>query len=320
MADDWRKTSENGIVDPLSAHPPMALLGDFDIEGSKLKRNHHNWLRDEVVTPIKAFAGPRARITWHIRLTGSASQSGDQAYNRTLSIQRIESVRRYLLAELGGEPLLFHPVPLGEERPKVAGADENWADRAVEVLVVLERSWRPKPPILIIKPKRLPRRHKTGEFHIRVVSGTMTTNSAPDPPVLKPPAWAKALPKAFMADVDLKLEVLEVGASNVANYRFSGRGPGTCFGKMFSKITYLGGEPHPFKAPTPMFEVDDFAGHAVLVDHLIGGRDFRFGPRKNVFLPPSIKINEIDLGREMSTFGAAVGVEYDALGEMTLVK
>jgi hypothetical protein len=154
-----KKPSVDGIVLDRSATPPWGLLADFDINKSDLKKLHRQWLDERVIGPIAAASVSPGRSRWHIELTGFASQTGSDEHNRNLSIARIESVRRYLGARLLGEPLEFHPVPVGEDRPVDKSILENAADRAVEVKVDL-KWWFPKGHRLIPKNHPLPPKSK----------------------------------------------------------------------------------------------------------------------------------------------------------------
>jgi outer membrane protein OmpA-like peptidoglycan-associated protein len=69
-----------------------ATLGNFDIDGATLKREHLTYLQSRVV-PI--LARKNARI-W---LQGSASHSGSDKHNLALSRQRARAVVDFLLAK-----------------------------------------------------------------------------------------------------------------------------------------------------------------------------------------------------------------------------
>ena len=314
-----KKSTVDGIVLDRSATPPWGLLADFDIDKSDLKKLHRQWLDERVVDPIIAASVSPVRSRWHIELTGSASQTGSDEHNRILSIARIDAVRRYLLARLPGEPLDFHPMPIGEDRPLDKSVLENAADRAVDVKVDL-KWWFPKGHRLIAKVHPLPPKSKpkprVRQFDLRVVKGEMQTFSLPLPPVF--PKWMHALPKPFRLEMQLDIEINEVGTSDAANYKFTAIGRGDAIGFVPGEFHWRGGPANRFDPPSQLFDVDDFESFAILKDVEFREPVFRFGPRKSVWFRPPIRIGEFKMGRQTTSVGVTATLAYETLGELEL--
>lgn len=103
-------------------------LYNFDINVSTLKDEHKKFLHDNVVPALK-FSDLHSA-----RLHGSASKSGEDNHNLTLSGSRAEEVRRILTAG-GAGPKIKEVKALGE--PPGAGANEDERDRAVIIFLDL---------------------------------------------------------------------------------------------------------------------------------------------------------------------------------------
>src|SRR5581483_2158680 len=100
-----------------------ALLFNFDIAGSQIKPEHKDWL-DRNVKPLVKRPGAE------IGVRGLASRSGSDQFNKTLSEQRVQSIKNVLLGygakvrqiaqSAGGETdAMLTGVPDGTE-------DERW--------------------------------------------------------------------------------------------------------------------------------------------------------------------------------------------------
>ena len=97
-----RPANDGVVIQPFSiSDPHRALLADFDIDGSKLKPAHREWL-DGVATFLRKHPIPHGTGKWTVTITGRASKTGSDSHNGWLSKQRAEAVRNYLLPKLPG--------------------------------------------------------------------------------------------------------------------------------------------------------------------------------------------------------------------------
>ena len=110
------------------------LLFNFDIDSDLVKKEHIDWLERNVV-PLLAVKDAV------ISLKGSASRSGNNAYNMQLSERRVNNVKKFLFSK-GGRPEQISAIFVGEEEAALAGkkdGGEEEEDRAVSVAVVVPR-------------------------------------------------------------------------------------------------------------------------------------------------------------------------------------
>ena len=105
-----------------------ARLFNFDIDDARLKAEHQEWLRSNVVAAFRRFPGSG------LFLQGSASRSGANAHNLDLSRRRVEAVRRFV-ADQG--------VPAGQILTSFTGEElssfrssEDERDRAVTAVLL----------------------------------------------------------------------------------------------------------------------------------------------------------------------------------------
>jgi hypothetical protein len=145
----------------------------------------------------------------------------------------------------------------------------------------------------------------------------MQTFSLPLPPVV--PRWLHLLPRPFRLEMQLDIEINEVGTSEVANYKFTAEGRGDAIGFVPGEFHWRGGLANRFEPPSQLFDVDDFESTAILNDIELREPVFRFGPRKSVFRMPPIRIADFAMGRETTSVGATATLAYQALGELELV-
>jgi hypothetical protein len=116
-----------------SEPPCVAHLFNFDIGHATLKPDHKAWLDEHVVTLLETKE-------WLISLTGTASRSGNQAFNLRLSQQRAMQVEHYLRhkvkqrgkAKILGADRITHAW-YGSDRSNPHSLEDG-ADRAVALL------------------------------------------------------------------------------------------------------------------------------------------------------------------------------------------
>ena len=297
-----KKTSANGFVFPRSENPKGAFLADFDIDGSALKKDHRDWLSENVIRPIKAKGA--ASGGWHIELSGRASKSGSDEHNMWLSEQRMRAVAQYLDSNLMGMPVMFVPRVLGESSPFKGDDFENELDRSVEVtakFISVKPPRRIKPHILIPKvhPWRPRANRKVMDFTLQVLKAKIsifTIDLSVGPLVI---GNGTAFVKMF-------IKISEVGTTDEALYELEAEGPGTIVGAEISirklkpgigaseySAEYKGGDPKPFATDTEM-DADDFAGPASFRFDAIG-QTLKFGP-KDGFFGKQQRIKNLPLG------------------------
>lgn len=137
------KTSPNGFVFPTSVRPAGAILADFDIDGTRVKSDHTDWLDDHIVKP--ALARKYRNGVWVIDLTGRASQSAGEEHNLQLSWRRVRAVQSYLMPRLAGVPVQMFTGGQGEAKPYRVDEYEHEMDRSVEVRAEFVSTRRPAP-------------------------------------------------------------------------------------------------------------------------------------------------------------------------------
>src|SRR5262245_10596597 len=112
-----------------------ANLYNYNIDGNLLKAEHKTYIDEKIVPVLRKHKA-------HVKIIGTASQSGDRAYNQQLSVERVLRVKSYLL----GKGFSESQVP-GEEM-RAYGEDlstsknsEDEQDRAVKIIL----AWGTKP-------------------------------------------------------------------------------------------------------------------------------------------------------------------------------
>lgn len=142
------------VVDPFinsNARFKKRLI-DFDTGSANLENQHISWLRD-------SMAIAKTNSGFHIRIFGYASRRGDAAFNKRLSLQRMNAVMSFLQKidsrTLGSvETWQAH----GEEASSGGVNDDSPSWRAVEVHIFIgEIPPTPVPPgIIPVKPTVIP--------------------------------------------------------------------------------------------------------------------------------------------------------------------
>jgi hypothetical protein len=119
---------KGAIVKSPNAIATVLVVYNFDIDSSDLKAEHKQWLDKEVIPLLKA--NPKTTVS----LRGTASKSGDAAYNREpLSKARAEAVKKHLLDPKNGvNPKQITADWVGADYAKLK---EYEGDRAVIVFV-----------------------------------------------------------------------------------------------------------------------------------------------------------------------------------------
>lgn len=318
-----KKTSERGLVLERGVRPPMAVLADFDIDGATLKKDHTQWLDDNVVGPAKAKTATPGG--WQIDLIGRASQSGSDGHNLWLSDQRAKAVQSYLLHNLFDVPVHYFVSQLGESSPFDPGEYEHEVDRSVEVrarFLPVKPPKRPKTPLLIVKPhiwKRRPNR-KVMDFELQVLKAQVVVGGLH----VKFP-FVHAGPGE--AVVRMLIRIRELGSSDSALYVYHGHGPGFIVTGSLKKVApgaglskwiarYEAGEVHPFATDVEM-DAEDFGGPA-LFQFDASGRSLAFGPKRSV-LGGQDKIKQLSFGTtdDENLLSYAEGTTF---GKMTVVE
>jgi hypothetical protein len=101
------------------------LFYNFDVDSSALKKEHLDFLHDQVISDLRD--NPDARIA----VVGSASLSGESGHNEVLSENRAKAVMKHLIAK-GVAASKFKPrEPIGVGDAPAGPAKEGDRDRAV---------------------------------------------------------------------------------------------------------------------------------------------------------------------------------------------
>jgi hypothetical protein len=103
-------------------------LFNFDIDDATLKPEHQTWLNDNLV-PLLSIQGAS------VALRGTASRSGNAAYNKQLSDKRVETVRNFLLGK-GARMTQLTASSTGENEAKAAGQADGSEDARFRSVVV----------------------------------------------------------------------------------------------------------------------------------------------------------------------------------------
>jgi len=319
-----KKTSKEGFVFPRSENPKGAFLADFDIDGASLKKDHKDWLEDNVIRPAKAKGSSSGG--WQIELNGRASRSGSDAHNMWLSDQRIQAVANYLYKQLSGLPFTFIPRVLGESSPFDGDEYEHELDRSVEVTAKFISTTPSKkiikPRLLIPKvhPWKRPVNRKVQDFKLKVLRAKISITTLD-----------VKLPYISVGNGDfhakLLIDIDETGTADHALYEFKGamgKGmivkprPGVRPGAGISRYraTYGEGEVHRFATDVEM-DAQDFGGPAMFRTDAIG-RLLEFGPKTGLFRTQE-KIKDLSFGPSYDE-NPAKYAEGTSLGELKLVE
>ena len=319
-----KKTSKEGFVFPRSENPKGAFLADFDIDGASLKKDHKDWLEDNVIRPAKAKGSSSGG--WQIELNGRASRSGSDAHNMWLSDQRIQAVANYLYKQLSGLPFTFIPRVLGESSPFDGDEYEHELDRSVEVTAKFISTTPSKkiikPRLLIPKvhPWKRPVNRKVQDFKLKVLRAKISITTLD-----------VKLPYISVGNGDfhakLLIDIDEPGTADHALYEYKGamgKGmivkprPGVRPGAGISRYraTYGEGEVHRFATDVEM-DAQDFGGPAMFRTDAIG-RLLEFGPKTGLFRTQE-KIKDLSFGPSYDE-NPAKYAEGTSLGELKLVE
>jgi peptidoglycan-associated lipoprotein len=118
---------QDGTGDPADAATSQSIIY-FDFDSSSI-RSEYNQSMAEHAAYLVANSGTR------VRLEGHTDERGSREYNIGLGERRAQAVRRALMLQgVRGEQIAT--VSLGEERPAVAGSDEEALamNRRVEIV------------------------------------------------------------------------------------------------------------------------------------------------------------------------------------------
>lgn len=297
-----KKTSAGGFVFPRSVNPTGAFLADFDIDGATLKKDHRDWLDEEIIDPAKLKSSRPGM--WTIDLIGRASKSGSDEHNMWLSEQRARAVQSYLGPRLSGVIVNYNVNRLGESSPFNSDEYEHELDRSVEVRAVYFPAKTPKIPkrhILIpkIHPWRPRPNRKVMDFRLQVLKAEISIYTLD----VKFPGISVGNGDAR---VKMLIKIREVGGTDHALYELTGKGRGMIvsakpslkkaipgFGLSSWSAKYEKGDEHPFATDVEM-DAADFAGPAMFQFDLIG-RKLSFGPKKG-FFGSQKKIRDLSFG------------------------
>jgi len=295
------KTSPNGFVFPTSVRPAGAILADFDIDGTRVKSDHTDWLDDHIVKP--ALARKSRNGVWVIDLTGRASQSASEEHNLQLSWRRVRAVQSYLMPRLAGVPVQMFTGGQGEAKPYRVDEYEHEMDRSVEVRAEFVSTPPTRPRIRLLIPKSIPWRprpnRKVREFTLTVLKAKTTITGFEFKAGVFGVANGTAQAKLF-------IRIEEVGTPDFALYNMEAFGPGTVVaakpsltikpGIGFTRfsLSYPGGDSHPFATEVDL-DAQDFGGPGMFQFDLLGNT-LAFGP-DNGFFTGQEKIRKLTLGR-----------------------
>jgi hypothetical protein len=110
--------------DTLSAEPTL-LLYNFDVDGPNLKKEHVDFLNDQVVPDLGRNPGAR------VALFGIASLSGESGHNQVLSENRAKAVMNYFVGKGIGASKFEPSKPTGVGDAPAGPGREDQRDRAV---------------------------------------------------------------------------------------------------------------------------------------------------------------------------------------------
>lgn len=136
-----RSKTDKGMVVRARMGPPFeAVLADFVIESHTPRQQHLWWIANRLAPHIAR----RPKDPWKIFVTGTASQSGSDYYNKKLSERRAEAVAASIRNLVPGVNLIFEKR--GDGEAKASPAWEEAADRAVHVQAHCVPIGVPPPP------------------------------------------------------------------------------------------------------------------------------------------------------------------------------
>jgi hypothetical protein len=121
-----------------------ADLFNYNTDGNMLKIEHKEWISAKLIPLLRQF-----RV--HVQLVGMASQIGDRAYNRQLSLERVLRVKRFLAEQGVSESQIPGPdVKAAGEDLSTSRFKDDESDRAVRVNVALGIKPRPLFPTIVL--------------------------------------------------------------------------------------------------------------------------------------------------------------------------
>jgi OmpA family len=120
------------------------ILFNYNIDGNVLKKEHKELLDRDIISFVT-----ENRV--HIKLTGTASQSGDREYNRQLSLGRLLRVKQYLLSKGLTEAQVPGPdIRAAGEDLSTSKLIEDPIDRAVRLTIAVGIKPLPLFPTIVI--------------------------------------------------------------------------------------------------------------------------------------------------------------------------
>jgi hypothetical protein len=297
------KTSPNGFVFPTSVRPAGAILADFDIDGTRVKSDHTDWLHNHIVEP--ALARKSRKGVWIIDLNGRASRSGSDEHNLQLSWRRVRAVQSYLMPRMAGIPVQMFTGGQGEAKPYNVDEYEHEMDRSVEVRAEFASTPPTRRKIRLLIPKSIPWRppanRKVRDFTLTVLKATTSITGFE----FKAGVFGVA---NGTANAKLLIRIDEVGTPDFALYNMEAFGPGTVVsagapslkgakpGIGFTRFSqsYLGGDSHLFSTEVDL-DAQDFGGPGMFHFDLFSNT-LAFGPDKGFFKAQE-KIRKLTLGQ-----------------------
>jgi hypothetical protein len=113
------------------------LIFNFDIDGDKLKSEHHTFLRRNVVSELKAGAS--------IAIQGITDTTGSDEHNIALSDRRVANVLEFLRKESPNNFTLIGSAGHGEALARGAGIKNNTNDETFRGVIIQIQKASPKP-------------------------------------------------------------------------------------------------------------------------------------------------------------------------------
>jgi len=161
------------------------ILSNYNIDGNLLKPEHKELLERHILPFVKANGV-------HVELTGTASRTGTASYDRELSLERVERVRRYLLQRgLTGAQVPASGVHAVGKDKSTSKFDEDELERSVRLRIVVGVKPMPVRPHVVV-PQIIP------------------------PVGPKPPAPVQVLPEVIIeVDTRVPWAIQELTGSNV---------------------------------------------------------------------------------------------------------
>lgn len=120
------------------------ILSNFNIDGNVLKKEHKDLLDRDIIPFVK-----ENRV--HVELLGTASKSGDRAYDQQLSVARVLRVKKYLLSKGLSEAQVPGPdVHAVGKDLSTSKSNEDPIDRAVRIRIAVGIKPRPLFQTIVI--------------------------------------------------------------------------------------------------------------------------------------------------------------------------